>query len=197
MAAPVPPGAPRPGNNQPPPPPNYNPNIRGTPDSLANNMQSLNLNRPPMASNSVARPGAPPFGQAPPFQSSAPSQGFPSGAPPFSRPGAPPGAQARPAGPPSGPPSSAFPQNVASVRPSGPPISQPPFGSRPPPTSLTSSMGAPAPPVSGVPHPGGSPPIRLVSPAPPPSMSALVQILLLPHLWVLLQSFPLQVYLVI
>ncbi|KAI4313465.1 hypothetical protein L6164_026446 [Bauhinia variegata] len=171
MAAPVPRGASRPGNN-PPPPPNYNPNIRGTPDSLANNMQNLNLNRPPMVSNSVARP--PPFGQAQPFQYSVPSQGFPSGAIPFSRPGAPPGAQVRPAVPPSGPPSSAFPQNVASVRPSGPPpTSQPlPYGSRPPPTSLPSSMAGPVAPVSGVPHPGSSPPTRLVSPPQPPAMGA-------------------------
>lgn len=155
MAAPVPPGAPRPGSNTPqPPPPNYIPNIRGNSDALANNMQNLNLNRPPMTSAPVSRP--PPFGQPPPFPSSAPSPGIPGSSPAFSRPGGPP--PVRPGGPPSGPPSSTLPPNVAPPgRPTGPPPGQPQsfgsFGSRPPPNSFSSSLG-------GVPPSGGSPPVR-------------------------------------
>ncbi|KAL2324013.1 hypothetical protein Fmac_023071 [Flemingia macrophylla] len=167
MAAPVPPGAPRPGSNTPqPPPPNYVPNIRGTPDTLADNMRNLNLNRPPMASNPVSRP--PPFGQPPPFASSAPSPGIPGSTPPFSRPGPPPGAMVRPAGPPTGPPLSTLPPNVVPGRPTGPPPGQPSsFVSRPPPNSLPPSMGSAAAPVSGVPPPGGSPQMRPL--VPPPS----------------------------
>ncbi|XP_058768532.1 protein transport protein SEC24 C-like [Vicia villosa] len=162
MAAPVPPGAPRPGSNT--PPPNYVPNFRGSSDGLADNMQNLNLNRPPMTSNPVSRP--PPFGQQPgqqpPFPSSGPTpQGFPGSSPPFSRPGPPPGTLARPTGPPSGPP-------VGSLgRPTGPPPGQPsPFGSRPPPGSFSSPLGNVAAPVSGVPPPGGSPPVRPSGPPP-------------------------------
>lgn len=55
MAAPVPPGAPR-ATNTPPPPPNYNPNYQRTPDSLAENMQNLQINRPPSVPNSTPRP---------------------------------------------------------------------------------------------------------------------------------------------
>ncbi|KAK2405457.1 Sec23/Sec24 protein transport family protein [Trifolium repens] len=171
MAAPVPPGAPRPGGSN-PPPPNYVPNFRGSSDGLADNMQNLNLNRPPpMTSNPVARP--PPFGQPPPFASSAPSpQGIPASSLPLSRPGPPPGTLVRPAGPPSGPP------NAASLgRPTGPPPGQQPtpfgagpppgqpspFGSRPPPSSFSSPTGNVAPPV-GVPPPGGSPPVRPLGP---------------------------------
>ncbi|XP_027934886.1 protein transport protein Sec24-like At4g32640 isoform X2 [Vigna unguiculata] len=163
MAAPVPPGAPRPGSNTPqPPPPNYVPNIRGTPDALADNMHNLNLNRPPMTSNPVSRP--PPFGQPPPFPSSASSPGFPGSSPPFSRPGPPPGAMVRPAGPPTGQPLPAFPPNVAPGRPTGPPPGQPPsFVSRPPPGSLPPAVSGVAP-VSGVPPPGGSPQIRPLVP---------------------------------
>ncbi|XP_004497168.1 protein transport protein SEC24 C-like [Cicer arietinum] len=155
MAAPVPPGAPRPGTNTPhPPPPNYIPNLRGNSDSLADNMHNLNLNRPPMTSNPVSRP--PPFAQPPPFHSSGPSPpGISASSPPFSRPGPPPGTMVRPTGPPSGPP------NIAPGRPTGPPPGQPsPFGSRPPPNSLSPSLGSVQPPVSGVPPPGGSPPVR-------------------------------------
>ncbi|KAI9089938.1 hypothetical protein K1719_028908 [Acacia pycnantha] len=129
MAAPVPPGASRPGDNTPPPPPNYNPNFRGFPDSLADNMQNLNLNRPPMTSNLATRP--PPFGQSPAFPSSSPSPGIPGPSPPFSRPGPP--------------------------QPTGPPTSQPmSLGSRPPPNTLPSSTGSPAAPASGGPYPGSS-----------------------------------------
>ncbi|KAL2996312.1 hypothetical protein AAZX31_10G266200 [Glycine max] len=165
MAAPVPPGAPRPGSNTAqPPPPNYIPNIRGAPDALANNMHNLNLNRPPMTSNPVSRP--PPFGQPPPFSSSGPSTGIPGSSPPFSRPGPPPGAMVRPVGPPTGPPFSTVPPNVAPGRPTGPPPGQPPsFVSRAPPSSP--SFGAS--PVSGAPPPGGSPPVRSLGP-PPPSL---------------------------
>lgn len=166
MAAPVPPpGAPRPRNNpSPPPPPNYTPNFRGPPDSLADNLQNLNLNnRPPMVSNPVARP--PPFGQSPPFPTSAPSPQFPGASPPFSRPGLPPpGAQVRPVVPPSGPP----PSTLLPGRPTGPPpTGQPvPFGSRPslpPANSVPSSMGS----TPAAPFPGGFPPIRQVGPSPP------------------------------
>ncbi|RDX93911.1 Protein transport protein Sec24-like, partial [Mucuna pruriens] len=165
MAAPVPPGAPRPGSNTPqPPPPNYIPNIRGAPDALADNLHNLNLNRPPMASNPVSRPPA--FGQPQPF----PSSGMPGSS--FSRPGPPPGALVRPTGPPTGPPFSTLPPNVAPGRPSGPPPGQPPsFVSRPPPSSLPPSMGSVAAPAIGVPPPGGSPPIRPLMP-PPPTVGA-------------------------
>ncbi|XP_027367987.1 protein transport protein Sec24-like At4g32640 isoform X2 [Abrus precatorius] len=171
MAAPVPPGAPRPGSSAPQaPPPNYIPNIRGTPDALADNMHNLNLNRPPMTSNPVSRP--PPFGQPPSFPSSAPMPGIPGSAPPFSRPGPPPGALVRPAGPPTGPPLSTLPPNIATGRPTGPPPGQPPaFVSRPPPSSLSASMGSVAAPVSVVPPSGGSPPIRPLM-APPPTLGA-------------------------
>ncbi|KAI9089923.1 hypothetical protein K1719_028893 [Acacia pycnantha] len=148
MAAPVPPGASRPGDNTPPPPPNYNPNFRGFPDSLADNMQNLNLNRPPMTSNLATRP--PPFGQSPAFPSSSPSPGIPGPSPPFSRPGPPPVAQLRPPVPGYGPPSSTLPPNFVPGRPTGPPTSQPmSLGSRPPPNTLPSSTGSPAAPASG------------------------------------------------
>lgn len=132
MAAPVPPGAPR---QQPPPPPNYNPNYQQNPNSLSDNLQNLNLNRPPSIPNSAPR--ASPFGQPPPFPSSGPS-------PPFSRPGQPPpGAVPRPSVPPSGSPPPTLPPNVGLGRPTGLPFSQPsPFGSRPPPGSLPSSIGS-------------------------------------------------------
>lgn len=164
MAAPVPPGAPRPGSNTPqPPPPNYVPNIRGTPDAIADNMQNLNLNRPPMTSNPVSRP--PPFGQPPPFPSSASPAGIPGSSTPFSRPGPPPGAMARPVGPPTGQPLSTFPPNVAPGRPTGPPPGQPPsFVSRPPPPGSHPPVVSGAAPVSGV--PGGSPQIRPLVPPP-------------------------------
>ncbi|XP_057422858.1 protein transport protein SEC24 C-like isoform X1 [Lotus japonicus] len=168
MAAPVPPGAPRPGgNNQPQgPPPNYMPNFRANSDGgVLDNLQNLNLNRPPMVSNPFSRP--PPFSQPPNFPSSAPSPGFPGSSPQFSRPGPPPGAMVRPAGPPSGPPVSTLPPNVATGRPTGPPPGSqppPPFGSRPPPNSFPPSLGGgSAAPVSGFPPQGGSPPSR-----PPP-----------------------------
>uniref|UniRef100_A0A5B6ZX03 Uncharacterized protein n=1 Tax=Davidia involucrata TaxID=16924 RepID=A0A5B6ZX03_DAVIN len=150
------PGGPRPGNT----PPNYNPN------SLADNMQNLQINRPTQPPHSVANSGgprpSPPFGQQPPpFPSSAPpSSPFP-GASPVTRHGlTPPGVLPRASVPPGGPPQTTLPPNVASNRPSGPPGTQPPppFGSRPPPPgSLLSSMGSPAWPPSGTPS-GAFPP---------------------------------------
>ncbi|XP_071724214.1 protein transport protein SEC24 C-like, partial [Rutidosis leptorrhynchoides] len=149
MSTPVPPGAPR---QQPPPPQGYNPNAQRAPDSLAANMQNMNLNRPSMV-NSGPRP--PPFGQSPPFPSSRPP---------------PPGAIPRPSGP---PPPSTLPQG----RPTGPPMGQQhpsPFQSRPPPGSVPPSMastGLAMPPPSGAP-PSGARPGSFPSSAPlnaPPS----------------------------
>ena len=71
MAAPVPPGAPRATNAPPPPPPNYNPNYQRTPDSLAENMQNLQINRPSPVPNSTPRP-RPSYIQSPASRSSAP-----------------------------------------------------------------------------------------------------------------------------
>ncbi|EXB73718.1 Protein transport protein Sec24-like protein [Morus notabilis] len=154
MATNVPPsGAPRPVSNNLVPPPNYIPNVQRTPDSLADNLQNLNLNRPPSMPNSAPRPS--PFGQPPPFASSPPSQGIPGAPPPFARPGVPPGALGRPVVPPSGPPLGTFPSGGALVRPAGPPVAQPsPFASRPPPGTLPPSIGGYVPPGSG-PFPSG------------------------------------------
>ncbi|KAK4765115.1 hypothetical protein SAY86_026205 [Trapa natans] len=133
MASFMPPGAQRPGgsNNNPHPPsqkqpphPNY-----GNPNALADNLQSMNLNRP----NSAA-PRPSPFGQPPPpISSAAPSPGYRPGSQPMARPGpSPPSMITRPMG---GPPSRAPP--VASLgRPMGPSGSHPP-----PPSSLQSSVG--------------------------------------------------------
>ncbi|XP_018839308.1 protein transport protein Sec24-like At4g32640 [Juglans regia] len=169
MAALVPPGAPRPsnGNNNPsqPPPHNYNPN--SNPSSLADNLNGLNLNRPPSMLNSAPR--ASPFGQPPHFPSSAPPPGVPVASPPFARPGPPPGALARPIVPPTGPPQSTLPPNVAPpARPTGPPIGQPsPFGSRTLPGSFPSSVGTNVPPRPGAFQSSGLPSRPVVS-APPP-----------------------------
>ncbi|KAG6736404.1 hypothetical protein POTOM_060841 [Populus tomentosa] len=156
MASNVPPGAPRQS-----PPPNYNPNYQQNPNSLSDNFQNLNLNRPPSMASSAPRPS--PFSQPSPFPSSVPS-------PQFSRPGAPPiGAVPRPSVPPSGSPST-FSSNVAPGRPTGPPFSQPPpFGSRPPPGSFQSytSGGMVAGPVSGA-QPVGARPSPAASSSSPP-----------------------------
>ncbi|TYI21674.1 hypothetical protein ES332_A06G054000v1 [Gossypium tomentosum] len=164
MAAPVPPGAPRPGaNSQPPPPRNVNPNYQTNPNSLADNMQNLNLNRPVSMPNSGPRPS--PFGQQPPFPQSGGSAGFPGALPPMARPGPPPGMMGRPAVPPTGPPQSALPANVPPGRPLGQPSGHSsPFGSRPPPGSLSSSTGgavlpSSAFPSSGAPSGGVAPPM--------------------------------------
>ncbi|KAG7992093.1 hypothetical protein I3843_02G110500 [Carya illinoinensis] len=169
MAALVPPGAPRPsnGNNNTsqPPPHNYNPN--SNPNSLADNLNSLNLNRPPSMLNSASR--ASPFGQPPHFPSSAPPPGVPVASPQFARPGPPPGALGRSIVPPTGPPQSTLPPNVAPpARPTGPPIGQPsPFGSRTLPGSFPSSVGTNMPPPPGAFQSSGLPSRPVVS-APPP-----------------------------
>ncbi|KAF4370869.1 hypothetical protein G4B88_012669 [Cannabis sativa] len=151
MAANVPPpGAPRPGMV---PPPNYIPNAQRAPDSLADNFQNMNLNRPPSMLNSSPVPS--PFGQPPPFASPATSHGLPGAQAPFSRPGPPPpGALGRPVMPPSGPPQAMLQTGGAPVRPTGPPVGQPsPFASRPP-GSFPPSMGGYGAPGSG-PLPSG------------------------------------------
>ncbi|GLT85060.1 hypothetical protein SLE2022_032620 [Rubroshorea leprosula] len=172
MAAPVPPGAPRPGSNMqpPPPPPNYNPNFQSNPASLADNMQNLNLNRAPLLPNSVPRPS--PFGQQPPFSQSAPTSGFPGVSPSISRPGPPPAMMGRSAVPPTGPPQSTLPANVPQGRPTGPPVSQPqPFGSRPSLGSLPTSMSGPIVAPSGAPF-SGFPSSGVPSGAVPPPQAA-------------------------
>ncbi|XP_015887569.3 protein transport protein SEC24 C [Ziziphus jujuba] len=172
MAANVPPpGAPRPNNNNFVPPPNYNPSVQRPPDYLADNLQNLNLNRPPSMPNSAPRPS--PYGQPPPFSTSAPSSGVPGASPPFSRPGPPPGALVRPSmAPPSGPSQPVIPPPGAPVRPYGPPVGQPsPFVSRPPPGSLPSSMGGYVTPGSGPPSSGPFQSAGLGSgPVAPPSL---------------------------
>ncbi|XVE89833.1 hypothetical protein DITRI_Ditri20bG0026500 [Diplodiscus trichospermus] len=120
MATPMSPRAPR----QPSPRP-HSPNLSQKPDSLSDNLQKLNLSKPSSLPNSAATLA--PFIRSPPTSSiSAPSK-------PVSSPGAPPpGLVPRPNVPPC----------VASVMPFGPPGGQPlPFGTRPPPVSLPSSMG--------------------------------------------------------
>ncbi|KAK6257530.1 hypothetical protein QUC31_000989 [Theobroma cacao] len=165
MAAPVPPGAPRPSANaQQQPPPNFNPNYQTNPNSLADNLHNMNLNRPPSMPNSGPRPS--PFGQQPPFPQSAVSAGFPIASPPMSRPGPPPGVMGRPAVPTTGPQQSTLPANVPPGRPIGPPVSHPsPFVSRPPPSSLSSSIGGAVLPSSGFPSSGV--PNAAVAPPPP------------------------------
>lgn len=116
----MPPGAPRQ-----PPPQTHNPNFPQKPDSLSDNLQKLNLNMPSSLPTSAAT--LPPFIRSPPTSSnSAPS-------PPISHPRAPPpGVVQRPNVPP----------NVGSGMPFGQPGGQPfPFGTRPPPGYLPSSMG--------------------------------------------------------
>ncbi|XP_052206582.1 protein transport protein Sec24-like At4g32640 [Diospyros lotus] len=179
-------GGPRPGNV----PPNYNPN------SLADGVQNLQVNRPTGPPTSVANSGGPsrpppPFGQQPPpFSSSAPHSAPFAGASPMVRPGPPPpGVLSRPAVPPSGTSQPTLPPNLASNRPSGPPpVTQPPppFGSRPPPpgslpSAMTSSGGPPGafPPFGQVAPPGsrpsltpfGSSPFTTGPPLPPGSTS--------------------------
>ncbi|KAF8404084.1 hypothetical protein HHK36_008961 [Tetracentron sinense] len=164
MASPVPTGVSRPSNS----PPNFNPNAQRSPDSLADNMNNLQINRPPALANSSG-PRPPPFGQ-PLFPPSAPSIPIPSafpGASPISRPGPPPASFPRAGIPPTGPPQATLAPNFASGRPSGPPIAQPPpFGSRPPPPgafpSAPLATGPVAPPSSAQ---------GPISNGPPPFMS--------------------------
>nr|KAJ0207773.1 hypothetical protein LSAT_V11C500280400 [Lactuca sativa] len=152
------PGGPRPGNL----PPNYNPN------SIADNMQNLQLNRPNQPPNlgNGPRGPPPPFGQQPPPQSQ--SQPFPS---PFSRPNRPgpppPGVVPRGVMPPStGPPPGTLPPFMAANR--GPPGANPPppsSASRPMPSGPFSSSplttGPPSlPPNAGVPPMSNGPPTQ-------------------------------------
>ncbi|KAM1328844.1 hypothetical protein EV1_012916 [Malus domestica] len=129
------------------------------PDPLADNMQNLNLNRPPSMPNS-APPRPSPFGQPPPFPSSAPPAAAP---PPFSRPGPPPAAFARPTAPAprSGAPQPTLSPATTPVKPSGQPVGQPSsFPSRPPPVGGVATASAPSPigpvstPVPAYPRPG-------------------------------------------
>ncbi|CAN8268324.1 unnamed protein product [Cochlearia groenlandica] len=157
MAAPVPPGANRPNN----------------PNSLAANMQNLNMNRPaPPMPGSGPRP-------SPPFPHSAPSYGAHQQQPrpsPMARPGPPPPAAAasgmnRPGGPPQVSQPGGFPSNFPVGRPTGPPSSQqPPFGSRPMagPFPQPGGFQASGPPggVAAGPPPSGARPIGFGSPPP-------------------------------
>uniref|UniRef100_A0A7N0TRM7 Uncharacterized protein n=1 Tax=Kalanchoe fedtschenkoi TaxID=63787 RepID=A0A7N0TRM7_KALFE len=131
MAAPVPPGAPRPGYSS-PPPPSYNPNLPTNVDGLSNNMQNLLINRQQGQNMGSVRP-------LPPFAQTGAAPGYP-GTGPVARPGPPPGVLNRPVGPPAGVP----PPNMVSGRPSGPPAAQPsPFAARGPPVSGPSVAGSP------------------------------------------------------
>ncbi|OMO96447.1 Zinc finger, Sec23/Sec24-type [Corchorus olitorius] len=130
MATSMPPGAPRQ-----PPPQILSPNFQQKPDSMLDNLQKLNLNKPPSLPNSA--PTVPPFVRSP----STPS---------------------RPIAPPVGVvPRSNVPPNAGSVVPFGPAGGQPsPFGTRPPPGYLPSSMGGGqviSPGGSGAPPLGGQP----------------------------------------
>lgn len=182
MATPMPSGVPRQ-----PPPQTHNTNFQQNQESLPDNLQKWNPNKPSPLPGSA--PTLPPFIQPPPSSStSAPSQ-------PNSRPGAP---------PPGVVPGPNFPPNVGSVRPFGPPGGQPsPFGTRPPPGSLPYSMdggpvissgGSSAVGPGGRPSafgssvrngpPVGVPPPMMVtgrSPGPGPSMGPLVGIPLASH----------------
>ncbi|KAI3742106.1 hypothetical protein L1987_59786 [Smallanthus sonchifolius] len=140
------PGGPRPGN----PPPNYNPN------SIVNNMQNLQINRPNQPPNfGPPRGPVPPFGQQP-FPSSAPFSSPFSGP---SRPGPPPpGAVPRGAvPPPTGPPQGTLPPFMAPNRAPGgggpPSLASRPMASGPLPSSTTSAPG----PFAGPPNVGGGP----------------------------------------
>ncbi|KAK8620249.1 hypothetical protein V6N13_066730 [Hibiscus sabdariffa] len=130
MATPMSPGAPRQ-----PPPQTHNPNLLQKPDSLPDNLQKLNPNMPSSFPSSAPM-HTPLIRSQPTSSASFPSQ-------PISRPGAP---------PPGVVPGHNLPPNISSVRPFRPPGGQPlPFGARPPPGSLPSSMGG-APVIT----PGGS-----------------------------------------
>lgn len=139
MEPPVSVGMPRPGYTN----PRNNPNYQRPPNTLADNMQNLHINRPTgpppgLPGSSVPRPPsfAPPSNMSSaPFARPMP----PTSAPPPSYPGA--SLVSRPGPPPSGfprgPPPVNTPQSIQqpglpSGRPSGPPFSQPPpAGARP------------------------------------------------------------------
>ncbi|XP_010523551.1 PREDICTED: protein transport protein Sec24-like At4g32640 [Tarenaya hassleriana] len=158
MAAPVPPGAPRP-NTQRAPPPNYFPGSQGNPNpnAIADNMQNLSINRPPPPMPGSGPRPPPPFAPSPqPFPQQGPSFGGPT---PMARPGPPPPALARQGGqPPMSQPG--LPSNAPLGRPIAPPVSQAPFGARP-----FGGPGAPPPvPSGGFPVSG---PLGGVAAAPP------------------------------
>ncbi|KAG9454824.1 hypothetical protein H6P81_007728 [Aristolochia fimbriata] len=152
MASPVPSRVPRPGYA----PPSFNPNLQRTPDALADNMQNLQINRPPgpppsLPGASVPRP--PPFVNLS-FPSSISSAAPPPGSLPgassqVSRPAPPPAGFMRAGPPPSGPTQMNQPPNLFAGRPVSSHSS--PFSSRPPPPG---AFPAPAP-VTG---PGSQPP---------------------------------------
>ncbi|XP_034210794.1 protein transport protein Sec24-like At4g32640 isoform X3 [Prunus dulcis] len=170
MAAPVPPGPPRPGDRPPPPNYNYNPSHSVLPpnsDSLSQNLQNLNLNRPPSMPTSAPRPSPPPKSAPSPSPLARPAQRRPlSGSPPV--------------GPSSQP---SFPPYVGPPRPSGPPATSP-LGYRPPPPN---NAFPPAPPPGILPRfpPPGSgpsttmaaalaPPHPLAQPQPPQTMHSVL-----------------------
>ncbi|GAB4826005.1 Protein transport protein Sec24C [Ancistrocladus abbreviatus] len=193
MAAPVPPGVPRPNNpHQSPPFPGYNPNLHLTPDStLSQNFQNLHIQpqNSLMSSSAAVGPSRPaPSGQVLPFPTSgaAPPGNLP-GSSSMSWPGPPPpGIVPRAVAPPLGTPQNTSPSNMAPGRPlSGPLASQPPpVASRPPPSGYvplggqlgpppgTSSSAVPTsqvmlPPGSARPSGFGSPPLTATSLVPP------------------------------
>ncbi|XXG89055.1 hypothetical protein AAC387_Pa12g1151 [Persea americana] len=140
--------APRPGYT----PPNVNLNNPNFANSLADNMQNLQINRP-----SGPLPGSrpPPFVN-PPFPASAPSPApaapFP-GPSPISRPGPPPAGIPRAGPPPSRPPQANLMSSMDFGRPSAPPpFSHIPHGSMAPPShtlpSVTTMTATAAPPLS-------------------------------------------------
>ncbi|XP_076886788.1 protein transport protein SEC24 C-like [Bidens hawaiensis] len=144
------PGGPRPGNL----PPNYNPN------SLTDNMQNLQINRPNQPPNAGAGPRGPvpPFGQQPsPF--SAPFSGAMRPGPP------PPGVVPRGVVPPAtGPPQGALPPFVAPNRGNAPAGGGGPPGGNPPPPFASRPMASGPGPLSSS-APGGPGP-----PGPPPNV---------------------------
>ncbi|KAH9617589.1 hypothetical protein KSS87_006810 [Heliosperma pusillum] len=171
MAAPVPPGAHRPNNQQSSaPPPNYVPNQNRAPNpSSLQNFQNLQINNPQNAP--VLSSARPPFAGAPRFPSSVTNPPTPSTGPSsVSRPGPPPpGVVPRAAAPPAGP---MVQPSMMPGRPSGaPPFVQPqPFASRPLSQGPFPSGGSAPPPAAhasnpttfqGGPRPGvyGSPPM--------------------------------------
>ncbi|CAK9176515.1 unnamed protein product [Ilex paraguariensis] len=123
-------------------------------NSLSDNMQNLQINRPnrPVVNSGGPIRPPPPFAQQPPPF---------SGAAPVTRPGSPapppPGVFLRATGPPSGPPQTTLPPNVAPRSMVSPVTQQPPsFAARPSPPppapgSFPLPMGGPVPPPSGSP----------------------------------------------
>ncbi|KAL5994533.1 hypothetical protein ACLOJK_024586 [Asimina triloba] len=171
MASPSPSRAPRPGYA----PPNFNPNYQATSNSLAENMQNLQINRPtgpPLGVPNASGSRPPPFATAPPFQSASPSGSLPSSFPggaPVARPGPPPSGIPRVGPPSTGLQPGNLVSNSASIRPSGLPFSQPPpIASRPPPPGVYPSPPMTTSPISSAP-PGmySSSPMTSVPVAPP------------------------------